>query len=276
MLFRVMLCVMPPEEIQDDSDIEEMLERGSVEDGGKTKPRKVNPVGAQFYGERFVTFDKMDTLRDLIPAFKAHYYETRIRDPKISGKQIMSAFNEQVVFPMGRTFFPHMTNVKNWRAKWDLDIAEQRKEHTGEEKGLMIRPMSVKQVLKTRGDQGEIVLGGAGYNELEAGATTLAGELMNDAMQMLRDDQEIGEIYEDEVLIKRRNYIVNVFGHVTKLVHGKASLLLKASQEKRENASFLMTLLAKATAGKLSEEEMGSLRTTYTIPKSAETAQPQP
>lgn len=251
--------------MDDDEDIEEEL---SFDDRATPAPkaRKVNAVGRAFYGDRFEAFDKMEAIRDLIPAFKAHFYTARIKDPKITGKDIIGDFNETVAFPMGRTFFPYMTNYKNWKAKWELDIAQQRSEQKVEDALVVITPRAtVKQVLKTRDEQGELVLG-ADYGDIEAGLTTLAGELTNDAMQMLRDDQTLSEIYDDEVLIKRRNYIVNVFGHVTKLVHGKAALILKASQEKRENAGFLMTLLAKATAGKLSEEEMGALKTTYTVP----------
>jgi hypothetical protein len=83
---------------------------------------------------------------------------------------------------------------------------------------------------------------------------------------MLNDDQQLEEIYTDEVLIKRRNYILNVFGHVTKLVHGKAALMLKASEEKRNNASFLMTLLASATAGKMNDEQLDLLKGTNNQP----------
>lgn len=255
--------------MDDDEDIEEILTSDSPEhDALEKAKKKVNPVGRAFYGERFETFDKMEAIRDLIPAFKAHFYAERIKDSKLAGKEIINSFNESVAFPLGRTFFPYMTNLRGWKAKWELDIAAQRKEQRVEDElGLaVITPRaSVKQVLKTRGEGGELVLG-TGYGEIEAGLTTLAGELTNDAMQMLRDDQEIGEVYDDEVLIKRRNYIVNVFGHVTKLVHGKAALILKASEEKRENAGFLMSLLAKATSGKLSPEELGALKTTYTVP----------
>lgn len=262
-VLRVTLCVMIDEEIPQDSDVEEFLNASPGQTTQKQRKKDVNPVGRAFYGERFEGFDKMETMRDLLPMFKGFYYDARIRHPQMTGKKIMADFNETVVFPMGRTFFPHMNNLKNWRAKWDLDIANQRKEQTGEEiTTVAVRKKTVAQVLKTRDENDNLILG-TGYDEIEAGTTTLAGELMNDALQMLRDDQELGEVYDDEVLIKRRNYIVNVFGHVNKLVHGKASLLLKASQEKRENASFLMTLMAKATAGNLSEEEMGALKSTY-------------
>lgn len=258
---------MARDEIQDDSAIEDLLEFGEEEGDTKQRGKKVKAIdaaGLHFYGEKFVKFDTLGTIRDLIPQFKNFYYEKRIRAPQLSGKAIIQEFNNTVAYPSNRTFFPGMPHLRKWRAMWDADIEQQRRD--AGENSIVVKPMSVHQVLKTRGEKGELVLGNAGYADLEAGVTTLGGELLNDAMQMLRDDQEIGELYDDEVLIKRRNYMVNVFGHVTKLVHGKASLLLKASQEKRENASFLMTLLAKATAGKLSDTEMQSLRTTYTVP----------
>jgi hypothetical protein len=87
---------------------------------------------------------------------------------------------------------------------------------------------------------------------------------------MLRDDQELEEIYNDETLMKRRNYIVNVFAHATRLVHGKAALMLKASEEKRNTAGFLMQLLSKATAGKMSDEEMSLLKSAYAPKQDAE------
>ena len=252
--------------MDDINDEEEFLSQDDQRNERQRLAKKVNPVGRAFYGEKFVAFDKLEGIRDLIPAFKAHFYSERIKDPKVSGKEIIGIFNEEVAFPNGRTFFPYMTNLSRWKVKWERDIAEQRKGQKEEEGLMIVTPRaSVKQILKTRGENGELVLG-TGYGEIEAGLTTLAGELTNDAMQMLRDDQEIGEVYDDEVLIKRRNYIVNVFGHVTKLVHGKAALLLKASEEKRENAGFLMSLLAKATSGRLSPEELGALKTTYTVP----------
>jgi len=92
---------------------------------------------------------------------------------------------------------------------------------------------------------------------------------LNDAMQMLKEDQELEEIYTNDELIKRRSYIINVFSHATRLVHGKASLMLKASEESRNTAGFLMSLLSRATAGKITDEEMALLKSSY-IPRQNE------
>lgn len=229
----------------------------------RIKSTNINPLGKSFYGEKFVNFDKLEVIRDLIPKFKDFYYAKKFENLMIAGHSIAKEFNDTLTD--GRTFFPYLANVKAWRIKWDLDIANQIKEQKGED-SMAFKKISISQVIATRDERDKLTLGSVDDQSLEAGVRSLGGELLNDALQMLRDDQEIGEIYKDETLIKRRNYIVNVFAHATKLVHGKAALMLKASEEKRNNASFLMTLMAKATAGKLSDEELSSMKTTYSAP----------
>ena len=231
-----------------------------------TTPKKINVVGLDYFGERFIYFQKIEEYRDLIPAFKDMYYAEKKTNPGCTMKSILRKFNLEVCAPLNRNFHPYLTNTKLWRTKWDRDIASQLQAEGATE----LAKREVQQVIKTRNEDGRLDLGAVSDGALEAGARTLGGELLNDAMQMLKDDQDLEEVYTDEVLIKRRAYIVNVFGHVTKLVHGKAALLLKASQEKRENASFLMTLLAKASSGKLTDEEMGMLNTTYAPKKTEE------
>lgn len=225
----------------------------------EVKPKKTNAVGIAYYGSKFVRFMKLGELNDLIPAFKDYYYAAKIKDNNARLVRILQAFNTEVCEPMGRVFHPHTIQVKTWRSKWDLDLMQQI-----QDKDLkIIERKNIHQIIKTRNDERALVLGQVDDNELEAGVKTLGGELLNDAMQMLRDDQELEEIYDDETLIKRRNYIVNVFAHATRLVHGKAALMLKASEEKRNTAGFLMSLLSRATAGKMSDEEMGLLKSAY-------------
>lgn len=220
---------------------------------------KINPIGRTFYGERFRKFDKAGDYKDILANFKEFYYEKKILDFRTTGGDIIRAFNEEVCYPMNRTFFPYTNVYRRWKQKWDTDILE--KKVGGLE--LAEQPM-VLQVIKSRNAENDIVLGAPQEDELEAGTRTLAGELTNDALRMLREDQALEEIHTTEELMKRRNYIVNVFSHVTKLVHGKAALMLKASAEKRENAGFLMSLLARASSGKMTEEEMTLLETAYT------------
>lgn len=232
--------------------------------GGK----KIDPVAERMYGEHFDGYMRVGQLVEQLPAFKEHYYQERIKNPNVNAFDVLQTFNEQACYPNGTKFHPYPTQYKTWRKKWDRDILAQNIDKDV----IIYEPKNIRQVVKTRGEGGELVLG-ADYGELEAGMTTLAGELINDAAQMLRDDQELEDIYDTDELMKRRAYIVNVFSHTTKLVHGKAALLLKKSAETRENANFLMGLLAKASSGKLSDEEMSALETTYTPTHNEQPAQ---
>lgn len=250
----------------------DIMEEGSVvethledqEHGGAlTRNKKINPIGRTFYGERFEKFDRVAEIKDFIPAFKEFYYAEKTRDFKKTGGEIIREFNETVCYPENKTFFPYTNQLKLWRAKWDRDILEN-KEVQGME---LAQRKQVLQIIKSRDSDNKIVLGMPQDVELEAGARSLGGELLNDAMQMLRDDQDLEEVYGSDELMKRRNYIVNVFSHVTKLVQGKAALMLKASQEKRESANFIMNLMAKATAGRLSDDDIVVLETAYKQPQ---------
>lgn len=223
------------------------------------KKKKIDAVGLHYYGDLFVGYMRIGDYKELIPLFKDFYYERRIKDAKLGLLDVVQSFNREVANPQGKLFHPYTTQLRSWIAKWNADILRQK---MGMVEETAITPeKNIRQIIKTRGDEYGMMV--PSDNDLEAGVRTLGGELMNDAMQMLRDDQELEEVYDDEVLLKRRNYIVNVFAHATKLVHGKAALMLKASEEKRNTASFLMSLLSKATAGKLSDEEVGLLETTY-------------
>lgn len=225
---------------------------------------KIDPIAAQAYGEEhFIGYQKVAEITDLIPAFKEYYYQEKIKNPQAALYPMLREFNETVLYPEGRKFHPYPTQVRFWRKKWDIDIMNQRSES---DKELVIyEPKRIKQVIKTRGEDGELIYGGPSEGDLEGGARSLAGELINDAAQMLRDDQELEDMYTTADLVKRKQYVVNVLAHVTKLVHGKAALMLKASEEKRNNTNFLMNLLAKASAGTLSDDEMDALGAAYGV-----------
>ena len=95
---------------------------------------------------------------------------------------------------------------------------------------------------------------------LEVGTHTLAGELLNDAMDILKRDQDSEEAYEEEIIIKRRNYVLNVFNYITRAVHGKEALKLKSNADKRETFGFLTSLINMSTAGKITDEQMELLK----------------
>ncbi len=238
-----------------------------MEETAIAKIKKVDPVASLYYGESFTGCMKVGEIKDLLPAFKEYYYARKKEDVNTTLTSIIKGFNVEIWETVQRRFHPYPTQLRLWKRKWDLDIMGQMadKEFTD------LEPRKVRQVIKTRSEDRVVILGAPGDSELEAGVRTLGGELLNDSLQMLKDDQDLEEIYDDETLMRRRNYIVNVFAHTTRMVQGKAALMLKASEEKRNSASFLMTLLAKATAGKMTDEELGLLKTAY-APK--ENAQP--
>lgn len=217
------------------------------------KKKYVDPVGLAIYKDGFEKYQRLAEYSDLLPSFKDFYYERKKVNNKESATSILRVFNSEVCLSLNRKFHPDIDRVRGWRKKWDLDLIQV----TGELDYEVTEKRNINQIIKTR--EGREVDNG----ELEHGIKTLGGELLNDAMQMLRNDQELEEIYDSDELMKRRSYIINVFSHATKLVHGKAALLLKASAEKRDTASFLMNLLSRATAGKVTEDEVIILKSAY-------------
>ena len=210
----------------------------------------------------------MGEYRDLIPAFKDFYYEARLANPKATTTSIMKGFNEQIN-DEGREFYPYTSTIRNWRKKWDKDILEK--------KGMQLEVVRAKrrtqQVVKSRAAEGEgkdIVYHAPAYEDLEMGVQSMAGELMNDAFKMMRDDQDLEDIYETDELIKRKNHVLNVFSHVTKMVQGKAAIMLKASEDKRENANFLMNMMKKSTSGEMSLDDIQTLRSSFSTPQPVE------
>ena len=77
---------------------------------------------------------------------------------------------------------------------------------------------------------------------------------------LFRSDQDNEDSYDEEILVKRRSYILNVFNYVTKAVHGKEALKLKSNADKRETFGFLTALINRSTAGKITPDEMQLLK----------------
>lgn len=257
----------------DTPDIEETLEMQPHGGALKRTEKKPDATGTAYYGETFIGYMKIAEYRDLIPAFKELYYERMIADPKSKLTHILREFNEQLAFEEGdqeddpvaeirRRFHPNTTTVRRWKDKWNRDIMEKK----GMALEIITEKKQVQQVLKTRmneGEAGDVQYVAPDDESLERGLQTFGGELMNDAMQMLQDNQANEDIYDTDELVRRKNYVVSVFGHVTKMVQGKASLMLKASQEKRESAGFMMDLMRMASAGEMSVQDIQELKDQY-------------
>lgn len=208
--------------------------------GGALKRSKY-PTYAGFDGR----FRKIDEIRDRLPAFRDFYLERRFESGvKLSAIKIIDAFN--AITPPG-DFWPHTTMFARWRKRWDA-----------EQSGIV---KSAETRVAERESRALINVGEAHPMEvLEEKMNTLGAELANDAMETLRDTQEREELFEDEIVVKRKQYALNVFAYITKAAHSKAALDLKRHGEARETAGFMLDILRRATAGKLSADELAMLR----------------
>lgn len=195
-------------------------------------------------------FSKLAEIRDLIPKFKDFYYSKKLEDPNWTSIKLVDAFNEVIV---PQRFFPTTDMYKRWRRRWDDEIAQKAL-------GMKLSKIDEKIVV-TRNEQNKLL--SPSDNELELGGKTLAGELMNDAMNILKNDQVREELYDDEIIVKRRHYVLNVFNFVMRAVHTKQALLIKGRAEKRETAGFLMDIVRRSTAGKITPEEMVLLKQSF-------------
>lgn len=236
-----------------------MSEEDELDEGGYPVVKKKEPkasiklFGTQWYGDTFVTFQKVGECRGNLPAFKELYYLRKVANLQTTTKAIIMEFNKTIA---PDRLHPYPNTLKQWTHKWDKNILEQ----LNFKKAELVVKQEVHQVIKTRASDTAIAYNVPEDGALEEGVRTLAGELLNDGMQMLRDDQEMEEIFDTDELIKRRNYVLNVLNHTTRMVQGKAALMLKASQEKRETAGFLMDLMREAAAGKFSKDKLDILK----------------
>ncbi len=217
-----------------------MIEQNRTIQNGNTKR-------FSFYENFDGHYQKIGELKELIPQFKAFYYAERRRDPQRSAIKIINDFNRQIA-PL--TFFPWEKQYRLWRKKWDAElIAEQ---------SFKQQERETHQLIKLRDEQNAVIV--PDEYTLEVGAQTLAGELLNDAMGILKRDQESEDAFEEEILIKRRSYVLNVFNYVIRAVHGKEALKIKSNAEKRETLGFLTALINRSTTGRITPEEMQLLK----------------
>jgi hypothetical protein len=126
------------------------------------------------------------------------------------------------------------------------------------EQGYKLQQREMRQIVKLRDEQNTAIV--PDEHTLEVGAKTLAGELLNDAIDILKGDQESGGVFDEEILIKHRSYVLNVFNYITRAVQGKEALQIKSNAEKRETLGFLTALINRSTAGRITPEEMQLLK----------------
>ena len=192
-------------------------------------------------------YHRVNEIRDLIPQFKAFYYAEKRKEPGRSAIKVINDYNAQIA-PL--TFFPWEKQYRLWRKKWDAELLAIQ--------GYKEQQKEIRQIIRVRDEQNALIV--PTDESLETGSRTLAGELLNDAMDILKRDQESEEAYEDEIIVKRRSYVLNVYNYITRSSHSKEALRLKSNSEKRETMGFLMDIMNMATAGKLTEENLELLK----------------
>ena len=195
-------------------------------------------------------FNKLAEIRDLIPRFKDFYYEKKLEDSSWTSTKLIDSFNELIA---PQRFFPTGDMYRRWRKRWDDEIAQKVL-------GMKLSKID-ERIVETRNERNELLV--PNENQLEQGAKTLAGELMNDAMNILKNDQVKEELYDDETIVKRRHYVLNVFNFVMRAVHTKQALAIKNQTEHRETTGFLMDIVRRSTAGKITPEEMVLLKQSF-------------
>lgn len=212
--------------------------------GGSLK-RRSYPVYKNFDGQ----YRKLQELRHRIPEFRDFYIQKRfVGKEKLSAIKIVDQFNELYPHKEGELpFFPNPGMYQRWRKRWDA-------EQTGLVKTAEVRLAEREEARLINTDDPHPM------EILEERVNTLGAELANDAMQTLRETQDREEYFDDEVVVKRKQYALNVFAYITKAAHSKATLDLKRHAEGRETAGFMLDILRRANAGKLSSDEIAVLR----------------
>lgn len=229
------------------TDEDEIVDNDSPKKGkrDKTDPFKI-------YGEKFDGhFQRIGEVQHLIPLFKEFYFKAKKEDFNTPAMKILKDYNDSI---HPERFFPYPQQYRRWRSAWDnilfleMGMYERRDVDARRIRGI------VKLNDEKRGEITPL------DEDLESATNTLGGLLLNDAMQQLQNDQEIEEIYSSDELMKRKTYVLNVFSHITRKVQGKEALKIKRQGEARETAGFLMNILNRATAGRLSENDMTTLK----------------
>lgn len=214
-------------------------------DKPKGKQRSPNFMrGLREYGSEFSGFTTVKDTVSLLPHFKKFYYLKREEQPEMTTTLIVLAFNKQIA---PAQFFPNFQRLKAWTTTWDDDITERKRK--------------ADLALSEPNQDAHLV---PEDSELEMGVRTLGGELIADALGMLKSDKMNDEGLDEGERMRRRSHILNVFGFATRMTQGNAALALKKSEDKRATASFLMDLLKGASSGSMSLETIQDLKKVYT------------
>ena len=235
------------------------MKEGSNKDGvvrteeEKRKFRGRGADGLSFYGDNFDgVYMKLGECLELLPAFKAYYFQEKNANIKLSTVKILISFNQKIE-PV--KFYPYPKQYMVWRKKWDVEILRA----LGFKEAALTSAKRVRAAIRLRDEENQANIVPS-EDELDGGARTLGGMLVNDAIEMFEDNKEMADAYSSSELMKRKAYTLNVFAHISKHVQGKEVLKIKKHAEGRETAGFMMNLIHLATSGKMTAHDMEVMR----------------
>lgn len=239
---RIETSVLPKQEKNEIQLIKQYEERAKSPAGA----RPTDYQSYKFTGKK----SKVEEVREHLPLFRDYYIKHRVKEgKKTSLITLVDNFNEE---NPDIYFFPNISVIQKHRKLWDGEIAKRITPDRQEQlmilqsleskKRSTIVPMTRDQIIPTS-------------DNLVAGAAQLGKVLVDDAFQTMQDSQSNG--YEDEeILIKKKQYALNVFSYVMRAAQGSQMVDIKRNAEKRETAGFMLDLMSRATAGNLSSEDM--------------------
>jgi hypothetical protein len=207
-----------------------------------TDTRRKAPNVARRIVKEKPTYQRVGEIAHLVHSFRDFWKEAKRLSPNRTRAQILEQFGLSI---LPQTFNPFPNQLTSWEKKWGYEMERDHSKPTFSADGV--------PVIRTD----ESLMMGA---TLGSKSKRLADVLMDDALRMLNEDEDE---YSAETNIKRKDHAMKVMAHVWKLDQKDQELALKRNADKRESAGFLMNLVRKATAGKLTENELELMRGSF-------------
>lgn len=198
-------------------------------------------------------YTRVDEYKDLLPIFREYYLSHR----KLgwSKRELMSNFRIDITEPLDRIFLPPSQEVDKFIKKWEREIyVEQQRKKLEKTDAITLAAHPTDSLLppSTLTDP-EAVKVEVKRRDIEESLKTLSEMLVEDATKVI---QNADDDVDDELLVKKKNYALNVARHLIAGVQKDKLIALKKNADTRDSAHFLMGLMSKAMAGKLSGDEL--------------------
>lgn len=237
------------------------MDATATQPAGRVDPRNGRPVFApsRAYGPGFDgTFKDVKADPEGLAAFRAGYFAWRPGCPKADPKEFVGEYAAK--FPEAG-FYPNYQTFKGMTKKWDVEILGEPDPKIAAVAELHKRDKAmIAEVVVARSNE-----------DLERATRGLAGLLLDDAVSIVRSESHDPENpIGGDLFVKRRMYALNVVNYVSRHVKGRDEIAIKRQSEKRETVGFMMNIMQKAMAGKISPEQVDAMRSVNAAPKDEE------